>query len=80
MNKIVYFRKCTLSDKELIAKVDKKTDELFRNETDRERVLTRHIPAQVNEDYDLLVGELIIRFNELVDNNSRAQHDENSDT
>ena len=63
MNSIVNFRQCTLSDKELIEKVDKMTDEIFITR----KLPSMHIPARPNEDYDLLVGEVIRRYSELVD-------------
>lgn len=62
MNGLVGFGLCTLSDKELIEAVDKATDELF----EAQKIPKRHIPAKPNEDYDLLVGELIQRFNALL--------------
>lgn len=62
MNAIAGFRQCTLSDKELIALVDKKTDEIFV----KQEVPTRNIPAKPDEDYDLLVGELILRFRDKI--------------
>jgi hypothetical protein len=58
MNAIASFRKCTLSNTELLDKVDNQTDRIFK----KQKVPTRHIPAEPNEDYDLLVGELILRF------------------
>ncbi len=58
MNAIVDFGLCTLSDEELISLIDKKTDEIFESQT----VPVRHIPARPNDDYDLLVGELLVRF------------------
>jgi hypothetical protein len=61
MNGIATFRLCTLTDKELVEKVDKMTDEMYAGEM---RVPARHIPARPNDDYDLLVGELIYRFDE----------------
>lgn len=61
MNAIVSFRKCTLSNWELVEKVNKLTDQMF---TDR-KIPSRNIPARPNDDYDLLVGELIVRFVEL---------------
>lgn len=61
MNSIVNFKMCTLSDKELIEKVDKMTDEIFKTG----KLPNMHIPARPNEDYDLLVGELIRRYSEL---------------
>jgi hypothetical protein len=45
----------------LTNKIDKQTDEMFETQ----KVPTRHIPAQPDADYDLLVGELILRFKEL---------------
>ena len=60
MNGLVSFRLCTLTDEELIKKIDEQTDNMFRSQ----QVPVRHIPAQPNNDYDLLVGELIMRFNE----------------
>jgi len=58
MNSPASLSKSTLSDKELIEKVDKLTDEMFTTQ----KVPARHIPARPNDDYDLLVGELIKRF------------------
>ncbi len=64
MNAIVSFRKCTLSDEELLNKVDKMTDEMYQSQ----KVPTRQIPARANDDYDLLVGELVMRFNDKIRN------------
>lgn len=60
MNAIARFRKCTLSTIELIAKIDVQTDVMFK----KQEVPTRHIPALPDEDYDLLIGELVIRVKE----------------
>lgn len=60
MNAICQFRKCTLSDDELIKKVDQLTDGIYKNG----QIPTRNIPARPDDDYDLLVGELILRFAE----------------
>jgi hypothetical protein len=60
MNAIVSFRKCTLSDEELLKKVDELTDNIYKDG----KIPTRHIPARPDGDFDLLVGELIVRFNE----------------
>ena len=67
MNAIASFRKCTLSNKDLLEKVDVMTDGLFdgRYKSRREQILTLHIPAQPDNDYDLLIGELILRFAEM---------------
>lgn len=61
MNTITSFRLCKLSSHELIEKIDKQTDEMFESQ----KVPTRQIPAHPDADYDLLVGELILRFKEL---------------
>jgi hypothetical protein len=60
MNAIASFRQCTLSDEELIQKLDELTDKMFQEQ----KVPTRHIPARPNSDYDLLVGELLLRLKE----------------
>jgi hypothetical protein len=60
MNSIVSFRKCTLTDDELLKKVDYITDQIYISR----EIPSRHIPARPNDDYDLLIGELILRFNE----------------
>lgn len=60
MNSIVNFRLCKLSDAELLNKVDEMTDQMFHNM----ELPPRNIPARPNEDYDLLVGELVVRFHE----------------
>lgn len=60
MNGIVSFGLCTLTDKELLDKVDDMTDRLYSD--DKDRILSRHVPARPNDDYDLLVGELCKRF------------------
>jgi hypothetical protein len=64
MNAIVQFRKCTLTNEELCAKVDKLTDNLYMDG----EICLRHIPARPNDDYDLLIGELILRFYETFKN------------
>lgn len=61
MNGIVSFRLCSLSDEELMDKVDKMTDDMFETQS----IPKRNIPARPNSDYDLLIGELIMRFKEL---------------
>ena len=60
MNAVASFRKCTLSTIELIAKIDVQTDVMFK----KQEVPTRQIPARPNEDYDLLIGELVLRVKE----------------
>lgn len=61
MNRICNFRLCKLSDDELLEKIDKKTDDIFKTG----KIPPRHIPARPDDDYDLLIGELLIRFNNL---------------
>ena len=61
MQQIVIFRLCTLSNKELLEMIDRKTDEMFINQ----QVPIRHIPARPDKDYDLLIGELLVRFAEM---------------
>ena len=58
------FRKCTLTDRELIEKVDKITDEIYKSAS--KRVPPMSIPARPDHDYDLLIGELILRFGGLI--------------
>jgi hypothetical protein len=64
MNGIVNFNLCTLSDEELAKKVDAMTDEMFRTR----KIPYMHVPARPNDDYDLLIGELIKRFYERITN------------
>ncbi len=63
MNSIASFGLCTLTDQELIKKVDSLTDRIY---TDRD-VILRHIPARPNDDYDLVIGALVLRFQERLD-------------
>lgn len=60
MNAIVSFRLCKLSDEELINKIDLETDQMYKDG----KVPSRHIPARPDDDYDLLIGELLLRFKE----------------
>lgn len=60
MNALASFRKCTLTDEELLQAVDNGCDEMYRTG----KIPTRHIPSRPNEDFDLLLGELLIRFDE----------------
>lgn len=52
MNAIVSFRLCKLSDKELLEKVDRMTDEMYQ----KQEIPPRIIPARPDHNYDLLVG------------------------
>jgi hypothetical protein len=61
MNGLVSFRLCKLSTPELLKKVDKLTDEMYQ----KCEVPARNIPARPDDDYDLLIGELILRVQEM---------------
>jgi len=63
MNGIVQFRLCKLTDKELVEKADKMTDGLYEDG----KIPSRHIPARPDHDYDLIIGELLVRFKELTE-------------
>jgi hypothetical protein len=60
LNSISGFRKCTLTNKELISKVDIHVDNIYQ----LGEIPSRCIPARVDEDFDLLAGELLLRFQE----------------
>lgn len=62
MNAIVRFRMCQLNDEELLKKIDMLTDSMYQTG----RIPDRRIPARPDDDYDLLVGELIKRYEEVV--------------
>lgn len=73
MNAIVGFKLCTLSDEDLIEAVDKATDKMY---SEPYRVPCRSIPAKPNEDYDLLIGELLVRFkNAVIDSGEELLQD-----
>lgn len=57
MNALVTFRLCTLTDEELVKKIDALTDKMYQDRI----IPSRNIPAKPNEDYDLLIGELCYR-------------------
>jgi uncharacterized protein (UPF0147 family) len=66
MNIIVSFRLCKLTDEELINRVDKLTDGIYKDG----KIPPRHIPAEPDNDFDLLVGELLVRFKERISNDN----------
>ena len=72
MNDIAKFRECNLTDEELLEAIDKQTDTMFQTR----KVPAIHIPARPNSDYDLLVGELILRYHEKVLNLSEKNTNE----
>lgn len=55
---IVNFRKCTLDDRELCRRATDALNQMYNDG----KIPARHIPAQPNEDFDLLVGELVVRM------------------
>lgn len=62
MNALVSFRLCKLTDDQLINRIDQLTDDLYINN----KVPARNIPARPDDDYDLLIGELLLRFKEKI--------------
>lgn len=60
MNALVTFRLCKLSDEDLLKKVNEGIDNLYIEG----KIPPRNIPARPDSDFDLLVGELIMRFKE----------------
>lgn len=62
MNSLCAFRLCDLSDTDLIKAVDKATDNMHQTG----KIPNRFVPARPNEDYDLLIGELLLRFDSLL--------------
>ena len=60
MNTIATFGKCTLSNDELLKRVDQLCDYMYLDG----KIPSRNIPAKPDNDFDLLVGELILRFKE----------------
>lgn len=61
---IAGFRLTTLTDDELMDKVDELTDEMYKTQ----KVHPRHVPARPDKDYDILIGELLLRFKERIKN------------
>ncbi len=60
MNGIVQFRLCNLTNEQLAQKVDECVDRIYQTG----EIPVRHIPARPDDDFDLLIGELIMRFGE----------------
>lgn len=61
MNAIAKFRKCTLTHDELLARFDGLVDRMFQ----MGKIPERQIPARPDDDFDLLAGELVLRFIEI---------------
>ena len=70
MNTIATFRLCTLTDGELVSKVDELVDKMYTNN----KVPTINIPARPDSDFDLLVGELMLRFMELSEERRKSEN------
>lgn len=70
---IIQFRKCTLTDEQLAVQVAEGLQKMY---TPPVTVPTRNIPARPNEDFDLLVGELVFRFNSRIPNSYLLAFDE----
>ena len=62
MNAITSFRLCKLYDEELMNRVDKMTDQMYETG----KIPSRNIPARPDKDYDLLIGELLVRYKEKI--------------
>ena len=58
MNAISGFRLCKLPIEELLKRVDAGCDDMYKTG----KIPDRHIPAQPERDFDLLLGELAMRF------------------
>ena len=56
---LIQFRKCTLTDKPLAESVAAGLTKMYQEPVS---VPSRNIPARPDEDFDLLVGELVVRF------------------
>ena len=60
MNAIVSFRLCKLSTDEILNKLEEQCDNMYRDQ----KIPTRNVPARPDEDFDLLLGECIMRYRE----------------
>jgi len=58
---LVNFRLCELSNEQLMEAVSEALNKMYETG----KIPSRHIPARPDEDFDLLVGELLVRFSEL---------------
>lgn len=61
---LIQFRKCTLTDKDLAEAVAAALCKMYEPPVS---VPSRNIPARPDEDFDLLVGEIVVRFLEKID-------------
>jgi len=62
MNGLCQFRLCELSNEELINKIDSKVDTMYQTGV----VPSMTVPANPDDDLDLLIGELLLRFIDLL--------------
>ncbi len=69
---IIQFRKCSLTDEQL---AEAAAAWLARIYTPPIQVPTRHIPARPDEDFDLIIGELIYRFHSRTPNSFLLRFD-----
>lgn len=58
---LIQFRLCELGNKELCLKIAEELNSMYQTG----KVPSRNIPARPDEDFDLLVAELIVRFAEI---------------
>lgn len=56
---LIQFRHCKLEDKELAERVAKHLEQMYKPPVS---IPPRNIPARPDEDFDLLLAELIVRF------------------
>jgi len=64
---LVGFRLCSLSNKELSERVAEGLEQMYVSG----KVPGRRVPAQPNNDFDLLVGELVYRFCKLQEDGTK---------
>ncbi len=68
---LIQFRKCTLTDKPLAEAVASGLNKMYSEPVS---VPSRHIPARPDEDFDLLVGEMVVRFLEKTEVLKQIRH------
>lgn len=61
---LIQFRYCSLTDQDLAEKVADGLNKMYKPPF---RLPARNIPARPDEDFDLILGELIVRFIEKVE-------------
>lgn len=68
---LIQFRKCTLTDKPLAEAVAAGLTKMYQKPVS---VPPRQIPARPDEDFDLLVGEMVVRFLEKTEVLKQIRH------